>query len=476
LNRTPDLDLKKSNSLANMLQQEIVNNLFETTEIQDRVFEKKTWTETPAQNFTQDQHSQPAKLIFSSYNLRDNYLLVREGYIEFQLHFKRKNGAAFVATDRYAIRNHVLSLFDNIEIQISDADHKIEELRYLEHWANINFLLKWSNEYADSFGEESLFSKDFPLALGGKTLTDDAGADSFDASKASANKGLIVRSSYVKSHQAIVTLYLKDLPFFNSYHGIFTKARFRLILTPNYHRPLVYAIAAADAGTAEGMNYKLSRANMYIPEVTLMNTQKLSIIKKFNDGFTKIHKWMSIDPYQSSQFAANTTNIQYTISTEIRKPNWVYIVLCPDYTEDEYPKKLTQIYNTWNITSYSLLINNKEAFNESNISFLNLKAHRLYNYMKQNMSQSNDRESLNSGCQISYLDFCNLYRILCFCLDDVDATSIYNSRADNTVSIVFKATVNVVNKPLVIYSFIEREKEICFNYKNDSVEISLNSL
>ena len=459
-----------------MLQQEIVNNLFETTEIQDRIFEKKVWTETPALNFTQDTQSQPSKIIFSSYNLKDNYLLVREGYIEFQLHFLRNNATVFVATDKYCIRNHVLSLFDNIEIQISDSDHKIEELRFLEHWSNIHFLVKWSNDYAETFGEEVGFSKDYPLALGTRTLTEDVTADSFDTTKATANQGLITRSNFIRNHQAIVTLYLKDLPFFNSYNGIFTKSRFKIILTPNYQRSLVYIIAAAAVDTTEGMTYKFSKANMYIPEVTLLNQQKLEIMKKFNDGFTKIHKWISIDPYQSNQYAANTTNLQWTISTEVRKPNWVYVVLCPEYSDIDYPKKLTQIYNTWNITSYSLLINNKEAFSESNVSFNSLKAHRLYNYLKQNMNQSSDRESLNIGSQISYIDFTNLYRILCFSLDEVDASSIYNSRADNTVSIVFKATVTAVNKAMILYCFIEREKEICFNYKNNALDISLSSL
>lgn len=143
-----------------MLQQEIINNIFETTEIDDRLFEKKVWTETPAQNFIQDNQSQPNKFIFSSINLKDNFLLVREGYIEFQIHFMRNNSGAFVATDKYSIRNHVMSLFESIEIQISDSDHKIEELRFMEHWANINFLLQWSKEYSESFGEECLFSKD----------------------------------------------------------------------------------------------------------------------------------------------------------------------------------------------------------------------------------------------------------------------------------------------------------------------------
>ena len=57
-----------------MLQQEIINNIFETTEIDDRLFEKKVWTETPAQNFIQDNQSQPNKFIFSSINLKDNFL------------------------------------------------------------------------------------------------------------------------------------------------------------------------------------------------------------------------------------------------------------------------------------------------------------------------------------------------------------------------------------------------------------------
>jgi len=454
-----------------MLQQEIINNIFETTEIDDRLFEKKVWTETPAQNFIQDSQSQPNKLIFSTINLKDNFLLVREGYIEFQLHFVRNNAKDFVAADKYAIRNHVLSLFESIEIQISDSDHKIEELRFIEHWANINFLLKWSNEYASSYGEESLFSRDYP-----KSLSDDVTADSFNESKASANHGLIIRNAFVRNNQLICTLFLKDLPFFNSFNGIFTKSRFRIILTPNYNKSLVYVIADAAEREAVGMTYKLSKANLYIPEVTLMNKNKLEVLEKFNSGFTKVHKWMSIEPFQSQQFANNIQNIQWTVSTEIKKPSYIYLVLTPDYLDVDLPKKLTQIYNAWNITSYSLLINNKEAFNESNVSFNSLKAHKLYQYIKQNMSQSGDRENLNIGSQISYQDFCNLYRILCFNLNDIDADSIYNSRADNTCSIVFKATVSAVNKPLVIYSFIDREKEIAFNYKHGTLDISLRSL
>lgn len=401
---------------------------------------------------------------------------MREGYIEFQIHFMRNNSGAFVATDKYSIRNHVMSLFESIEIQISDSDHKIEELRFMEHWANINFLLQWSKEYSESFGEECLFSKDYPLAQITKTLTDDVTADSFDPSKPSANKGLILRHNYIKNAQLICTLFLKDLPFFNSFHGIFTKSRFRIILTPNYNRSLIYIIADAAAGETGGMTHKFSKANLLIPEVTLMNKSKLQILEKFNSGFTKNHKWISVEPFQSQQFAANIQNIQWTISSEIRKPSWIYLVLVPDYTETDLPKKITQIYNTWNVTSYSLLINNKEAFNESNVSFNSLKAHKLYQFVKQNMTASNDRESLNVGSQISYLDFCNLYRIFCFNLNDIDANSIYNSRSDGSCSIVFRATVTAVNKPLVIYSFIEREKEIAFNYKNGSLDISLTSL
>jgi hypothetical protein len=457
-----------------MLQSEIVNSLFESFSLDDRQFEKKTWAEVSATNFIQDQYAQPSKLMFSTHNLKDLFILPREGYVQIALEFRRNDEQAFKPTDKYAMRNHILSLFDTVEVQVSDHDHKIEELRYNEHWANIIHLIKWSDDYARSLGEESLFSRDRPVQLQ-HTLNADVTADSFDPTKASCNEGLVIRSLYVKSHQMIGTLYLRDLPFFQSYYGIWTKSRFRIILTPNYSKPIVAAITK-DADKADGMHYKIVSAYLYIPEVTLMPETKVRVLKAFNDGLVKTFKWQSIDCYQSPQFALNATSVQWTISSEIKKPSWVYIVLTQDFTEDEYQKKLTQIYYQWNIFSYSLMINNKETFAESNVNFNKLNAHRLYNYIKQNMNHYNDRESLNSGSQLSYLDFCKNYRILAFNLEDIDCNAIYNSRGDQSVSVTFKATVSPVDKPLVMYCFIMREKEIGFNFKNDRLEISLNSL
>ena len=457
-----------------MLQSEIVNSLFENPTIDDRKFEKKTWAEVGATSFMQDQASQPSKLIFSTFNLKDLFLLPREGYIQLTLEFSRNDAKAFKATDRYAVRNHILSLFDNVEIQLSDHDHKVEELRFNEHWANIVHLIKWSDDYARSLGEESLFSRDYPNSVG-HALNSDVTADSFDASKPGCNVGLFTRSLSIKDHQLIGSLYLKDLPFFSSYYGLWTKARFRIILTPNYTKPIVAAITR-DVDSADGMQYKISGAFLYIPEVTLLAEAKVKLLKAFNEGLVKIYKWQSIDCYQSQQFAVNISTIQWTISSEIKKPSWVYIILVQDFTDDEYQKKLTQIYNQWNVFSCSLMINNKEAFAESNLNFNRLKVHRLYNFIKQNMNHFNDRESTNTGSQISYLDFCKLFRILAFNLEDVDSSAVYNSRGDQSVSITFKATVSPVNQPLVLYSFVMREKEISFNFKNEKLEISLNAL
>ena len=457
-----------------MLQSEIINALFENVSIDDRHFEKKSWAEVGASSFIQDQPAQPSKIIFSTYNIKDLFLLPREGYIELTLNFRRNDGQDFKPTDKYVVRNHIVSLFDTIEIQVSDHDHKIEELRYNEHWGNIVHLIKWSDDYARSLGEESLFSRDYPIKID-QPMSCDVTADNFDPSKPVGNEGLFVRSCYIKEHQMVGTLYLRDLPFFHSYYGLWTKARFRIILTPNYMKPIITVITK-DIDKVDGMNYQISSAHLYVPEVTLLPESKLRILKSFNDGFTKIHKWFSIDCYQSPQFAVNSNIIQWTISSEIKKPTWLYIVLLQDFTDAEYQKKLTQIYNQWNIFSYSLMVNNKEAFSESNINFNKLKAHRLYNYLKQNMNHYNDREALNTGSQISYLDFCRSHRILAFNLEDIDSSAIYNSRGDQSVSITFKATVSPVNKPLVLYCFVMREKEIGFNYKNDKLEISLHSL
>lgn len=458
-----------------MLQSEIVNSLFDNASIDDRKFEKKTWAEVGAVNFTQDQASQPSKLIFSTYNMKDLFIIPRDGYIQLSLDFHRNDGKAFKPTDKYAVRNHVLSLFENIEIQLSDHDHKVEELRFNEHWANIVHLIKWSDDYARSLGEETLFSKDYPNSVG-HPLTCDVNADSFDATKASCNVGLFNRSMYVKDNQLIATLYLRDLPFFSHYYGIWTKARFRIILTPNFAKPIVAAISRAEDGGPEGMHYKLSSAFLYVPEVTLMPETKARVLKAFNDGVVKIYKWQSIDCFQSQQFAVNVSTIQWTISSEIKKPSWMYIILVQDFTNDEYQQKLTQIYNQWNIYSYSLMINNKEAFAESNLNFNRFKTHRLYNFIKENMNHFNDRESTNTGSQISFMDFCKLYRILSFNLEDVDCNAVYNSRGDQSVSITFKATVSPINQPLVVFAFVMREKEISFNYKNEKLEISLHSL
>ena len=457
-----------------MLQSEIVSTLFENASIDDRQFEKRSWAEVSATSFTQDQPAQPSKLTFSTFNLKDLFILPRDGYIQLTLDFVRNDGTAFKATDRYALRNHILSLFDNVEVQISDHDHKVEELRFNEHWANIVHLIKWSDDYAKSSGEESIFSKDNPNSFG-QTLSTDATADSFDPTKASCNVGLFTRSLYIKDNQLTAVLYLKDLPFFNSYFGLWTKARFRIILTPNYAKPIVAAITK-DADNPDGMHYKISTAVMYVPEVTLMPETKVKVLKAFNEGLTKMYKWQSIDCYQSQQFAVNVSTVQWTISSEIKKPSWMYIVLVQDFTDDEYQKKFSQIYNQWNIYSYSLMINNREAFSESNLNFNRFKVHRLYNFLKQNMNHFNDRESINTGSQISYMDFCKLFRILAFNLEDVDCNAIYNSRGDQSVSITFKATVSPVNKPLVLYAFVMKEKEISFNFKNEKLEISLNSL
>lgn len=457
-----------------MLQSEIVEKLFENTSLDDRHFEKKTWTEVAASGFIQDQLAQPTKIMFSTFNLKDLFILPREGYIQLSLEFKRNDEQAFKATDKYALRNHILSLFDSIEIQVSDHDHKIEELRYNEHWGNIINLIKWSGDYASTLGEESIFSKDRAGNLG-QTLTADVTADSFDTTKETYNEGLIRRSLYVKENKLVGTLYLRDLPFFESFYGIWTKARFRIILTPRYTKPIIASLTK-DAGKADGMHFKVSAAYMYLPEVTLMPESKAKVLKAFNDGLVKVHRWQSLECFQSPQFAANQSSVQWTISSEIKKPSWMYIVLVQDFAEDEYQTKLTQIYYQWNIFSYSVMINNKEAFSESNVNFNKLNAHRLYNFLKQNMNHFNDREGLNTGSQISYLDFCTQHRILAFNLEDIDCNAIYNSRGDQSVSVTFKASVSPIDKPLTMYCFIFKEKEISFNYKNDKLDISLNSL
>jgi hypothetical protein len=450
------------------LQTEVVNSLFETTTIDDRLFERKSWVEISASSFIQDQPSQPRQLIFSSLNCKDLYMLPHEGYIELEISLRRNDAGAFKDGDKFAFRNHVLSIFDNIEIQVSDQDNKIEELRFNEHWSNIVYLLKWSDNYAKCFGPEVLFYPDYPLHMT-HDLTTDVTSNSFKIDQISCNAGLVKRGQLIEdSNKLVATLYLKDLPFFESYTGIWTKSRFRLILTPNYIKPIICVITR-DGTKAEGMNYRISRANLYVPEVTLLPDTRLNVLKKFNDGFSKTHRWISLDCYCSPQFAAGTTNIQWTVSSEIKKPSLIYFLLVQDFSETDYQKKLTQIYNQFNITSYSLLINNKEAFNESNVDFSKFKCHRLYNYLKAAMGS--DKIS-----QVSFYDFCKLYRILCFDLNDVDSSSIYNSRGDLNVSISIKVTIEAVAFPLIIYSFVTREKEISFNFKAERLDIALNSL
>ena len=443
------------------LQTEIFNSLFENSSINDRLFEKKIYTDTPASNFIQDQASQPNKITFSTLNLKDCYLIPRQGYIELHLLF-RGHGS-----EKYCVRNHVASLFDSIEVQISDSDNKIEELRFCEHWSNIIGLIKWSEDYAGSIGLESNFSKDRPYVVG-ENLSTALSADSFDKTKPACNRGLIEREMLINSHKMVATLYLKDLPFFESYYGIFTKARFKIILTPNYTKPIVSMKA--------GINYLITKADMIIPEVFLMPEAKLKLLEMFNSGFSKMLRWQSLDCYQSPEFALGTTNIQWTISSEIKKPSWVYIILVQNFPENDYHKYATQIYNAANISSYSLLINNKECFAESNVDFEALKCHRLYNHLKNCMNHFNDRESQNTGSQVSFIDFCKHHRILAFDLNDVDAFSVYNSRSDQTVSVVFKCSIAALGFPLVLYAFIQREKEIVFNYKADKLDISLNNI
>lgn len=448
------------------MQSEIISGLFETTTIDDKLFERKSWVEIPASSFIQDTPQQPRQLIFSTSNCKDLYILPFEGYVELDITFRRNDAGVFKGTDKYALRNHVLSLFETIEIQVSDNDNKVEELRFNEHWANIVPLLKWSEDYARCHGPEVLFFRDSPVD--NRDLGVDVTADSFDTAKVTCNLGLVQRSRFVTDDKLVATMYLKDLPFFESYRSLWTKCRFRIILTPCYSKPIVCAIAR-DGTNPDGMNYQISRANMYVPEVTLIPETRLHVLKKINEGFSRVHNWLSLDCYASPQFAANATNIQWTVSSEIKKPSIIYFLLCQDFKDNEYQKKLTQIYNQFNITSYSLLINNKEAFNEANVDFKRFKCHRLYNYLKSAMGS--DQLS-----QVNFYDFCKLYRIICFDLNDVDSASVYNSRGDLNVAISIKLTVDAVNAPLIIYCFVTREKEIAFNFKAERLEIALNSL
>lgn len=415
------------------MQRESVKNIFHSEIVEDRAFERRNWVDVTASNFILDTEQQPSEIIFSTQQLKENYLLPADAYIRFKLHFYKVHDAAttpIVAGDLAQLRNGSMSIFDNIEIQVGDQDNKIEELRCTEHWGNIEHIMYHSK-------------------------SEDLAHQGYELPKSNA----VTRSSLLHNNEMFVYVYLRNIPFFRHWDGLLTKTKFRLCMRPNYNKIV---------SNNDSTSFKISRAELFIPEVILLPEYRAKVLQKFNNGASKRLLWQSVDTYQSQLFSNNTTNVHWNISSEIKKPSWVYFVL----SSGENIGKGSQIlYNTWDIQSYAVSVNNKEVFFENSISFVGKNAMKLYENLRRKQQQTFSEASI-----ISYIEFCSMYRILCFNLEDCDAASVYNSRGDSSVSLSLRMTISAVNKPLTIHCFVEREKEISINYKSDRVELGFAQL
>jgi hypothetical protein len=371
--------------------------------------------------------------------------------MRFQLHFLKTNGKAFAAGDKYCLRNGGMSIFDGVEVQVSDTDSKIEELRHCDHVGNLRYLVRQpKSKKLEHFGYAE---------------------DTVSEASFTNNDGMKTRAKFVKNNQCFVVVPLTEIPFFDSFTGLFTKTKFRIVLHPNYNRPVIAEIAA-DETVVSPVTFNISRAELFMPEVTLLPEPRAKLLQKFNSGATKRMMWQSVEAYKSQQFPARTTDVYWTVSSEIRKPSWVFFFLAPDVATPQ--TTVTQVYNKWNITNYTVSVNGKEVFLESNISFNSLKVQRLYESLCRKNEEHFDLTSLDP--KVSYVDFCERFRILAFNMEDADASTVYNASGSQSVSLSIRMTVDSVAEPMYVYCVVEREKEIAFNYKNERVEIGFTQI
>ena len=457
-----------------MLQSNIYNDIFEQTSIDDRVFESVTNIELNPSNFIQDQKSKPHEIIFSTDSVKNNNLLIQNGMMLFTLEFSRLDEADIIGSDKIAIRNSSYSIFDSIQIQLSDSNHTIEQITNCSDVFNIKGLIEYTDDQCKSFLIQSNFYPDKAINSS-VTLSDSITDNSFNSTHTQGNLGLVLRSQFVKNNKIHLCCKLNELPFFKHYTGLFLKSRIRILLRPNYNNPIVRSISTPAAGKQDGLTYHFTNARLIIPEVKLRPKYESNLLEKINKGFIKKMSWMSLNIFSSEQiYPVNTTNINATISSEVKKASKLYILFCKSFDEDaSIQKKSTQIYNGFNITSATLLVNNKICFQDSNISFTDLNVHipyeRLYNMFVQCRGCD-----LSGGSLISYLDFCKMYRVLAYDFNTIDDKSIYNSMGNESISVGFKCTLdaNSSDKLKILYIF-DCEKELCFDYKNDRCEINL---
>lgn len=458
-----------------MLQSDIYNSTYEQIEIDDRYFESRSEIEIGASNFLQDNASKPNQIEFNTTTVQENYLLMNEAYMLFTLEFSRNSKEDIVGSDKFCLRNSNYSIFDSIILQLSDLSHTVEQITFPVHYFNLYGLMNYTDDFAKSVAVRSGYVPHKPINIQTQ-LSDAVNADSFNATHTSSNMSLVLLSQLIKNNKIQLYCPLNQLPLFNAFRGIWTKCKVKIILKPNYNMPIISAIAAPATGKTDGLTYHFLTATLIIPEVKLKPKYYSEILEKFNKGFVRQINWQSVNIFQSEQiYPVNTTNITTSISSEIKKPSKLYILFTKYYEDNDVgtQKKNTQLYNHFNVKSATLSINNKIAFSDSNLDFDKMQCQRVYERMYRFFLNCKG-ESLHSGSLISYLEFCRLYRILCYDFSDVDDKSIYNSMGNESISVSFKCNLdaNASDKLQLIFIF-ECEKSISFTYKENKTELSL---